>query len=95
MGGMRRDDFDYELPQELIAQFPPAERGASRLLHLDGVTGACKDRMFRELPGLVDRGDVVVLNETRASSVASKPAVVSRSWSSASWAQTKCSRRWV
>ena len=38
---MRRDDFDYELPRELIAQFPPAERGASRLLHLDGVTASC------------------------------------------------------
>jgi S-adenosylmethionine:tRNA ribosyltransferase-isomerase len=62
---MRRDDFDYELPQELIAQFPPAERGASRLLHLDGATGACADRMFRDLPGLVARGDVVVLNDTR------------------------------
>ncbi len=62
---MRRDDFDYELPQELIAQVPPAERGASRLLHLDGVTGALADRMFRDLPGLVARGDVVVLNDTR------------------------------
>src|SRR5262249_52204654 len=59
------DDFEYELPQELIAQFPPAKRGASRLMHLDGTTGACADRMFRELPGLVGRGDVVVLNDTR------------------------------
>jgi S-adenosylmethionine:tRNA ribosyltransferase-isomerase len=62
---MRRDDFDYELPRELIAQFPPAERGASRLLHLDGVTGTRTDLMFRDLPGLVARGDVVVLNDTR------------------------------
>ncbi|HZM46594.1 MAG TPA: tRNA preQ1(34) S-adenosylmethionine ribosyltransferase-isomerase QueA [Burkholderiales bacterium] len=62
---MRRDDFDYELPQELIAQFPPAERGASRLLHLDGVTGGCTDLRFRDLAGLVARGDVVVLNDTR------------------------------
>jgi S-adenosylmethionine:tRNA ribosyltransferase-isomerase len=62
---MRRDDFDYELPQELIAQFPPAERGASRLLHLDGATGGRADLRFRDLPGLVARGDVVVLNDTR------------------------------
>jgi S-adenosylmethionine:tRNA ribosyltransferase-isomerase len=62
---MRRDDFDYELPQELIAQFPAAERAASRLLHLDGATGALTDRMFRDLPDFVARGDVVVLNDTR------------------------------
>src|SRR5690349_13285908 len=37
---MLLDDFNYELPQELIAQVPPAQRGASRLLHLDGKTGA-------------------------------------------------------
>jgi S-adenosylmethionine:tRNA ribosyltransferase-isomerase len=62
---MRRDDFDYQLPQELIAQFPAAERSASRLLHLDGVTGACTDRQFREIVGLVAPGDVMVLNDTR------------------------------
>jgi S-adenosylmethionine:tRNA ribosyltransferase-isomerase len=62
---MRRDDFDYQLPQELIAQFPAAERSASRLLHLDGVTGACTDRQFREIGGLVAPGDVMVLNDTR------------------------------
>src|SRR4030095_9080649 len=42
-----------------------AERGASRLLHLDGVTGGCTDLRFRDLAGLVARGDVVVLNDTR------------------------------
>jgi S-adenosylmethionine:tRNA ribosyltransferase-isomerase len=62
---MRRDDFDYELPQELIAQVPAAERGASRLLHLDGASGALVDRRFRDLEGLVGRGDVIVLNDTR------------------------------
>ena len=41
------------------------ERGASRLLHLDGATGAYNDRLFRDLPGFVARGDVVVLNDTR------------------------------
>ena len=62
---MRLEEFDYELPQELIAQRPAAERGASRLLHLDGVTGALADRRFRDIAGLVEPGDVVVLNNTR------------------------------
>jgi S-adenosylmethionine:tRNA ribosyltransferase-isomerase len=62
---MRLDDFDYDLPQELIAQEPPAERGASRLLHLDGATGRLADLQFRDLAGLVGPGDVVVLNDTR------------------------------
>src|SRR4029079_5646810 len=62
---MRRDDFDYVLPEELIAQVPPVARGASRLLHLDGASGACADRRFEELPGLVAPGDVMVFNDTR------------------------------
>src|SRR5262245_20708076 len=62
---MRRDDFDYDLPPELIAQEPAAQRGASRLLHLDGAGGAFADRRFRDLPDLVAPGDVVVLNDTR------------------------------
>jgi S-adenosylmethionine:tRNA ribosyltransferase-isomerase len=62
---MRLDDFDYDLPQELIAQEPAAERGASRLLHLDGSTGAIVGRQFREVSALIDAGDVVVLNDTR------------------------------
>jgi S-adenosylmethionine:tRNA ribosyltransferase-isomerase len=62
---MRLDDFDYQLPPELIAQFPAGERSASRLLHLHGGTGALSDRRFRDLVGLVAPGDVVVLNDTR------------------------------
>jgi S-adenosylmethionine:tRNA ribosyltransferase-isomerase len=62
---VRLDDFDYALPQELIAQHPPAERVASRLLHLDGRTGALADRQFRDIVELVAPGDVVVLNDTR------------------------------
>ena len=62
---MRLDDFEYELPQELIAQFPPAERGASRLLHLDGRTGALIDRPFHDIAALVTPGDIIVLNDTR------------------------------
>jgi S-adenosylmethionine:tRNA ribosyltransferase-isomerase len=62
---LKLSDFDYALPQELIAQFPAAERSASRLLHLDGASGEFRDREFRELPGLVNAGDVVVMNDTR------------------------------
>jgi len=62
---MQLDDFDYELPPELIAQTPAAQRGASRLLHLDGGTGAYVDRWFRELPQLVAPGDLMVFNDTR------------------------------
>ena len=51
---MRRDDFDYELPEELIAQHPAAERGASRLLRLDGTTGTYSDGQFRDIVGLVE-----------------------------------------
>jgi S-adenosylmethionine:tRNA ribosyltransferase-isomerase len=62
---MRRDDFDYELPQELIAQHPPARRAESRLLHLDGRDGRLADRAFRDIVELVAPGDVMVFNDTR------------------------------
>jgi S-adenosylmethionine:tRNA ribosyltransferase-isomerase len=62
---MRLDDFDYELPQELIAQFPSTRRGADRLLHLDGRIGVPADRQFGDLAELVSPGDVVILNDTR------------------------------
>jgi len=57
-------EFDYELPAELIAQHPPRERRGSRLLHLRA-DGAIEDLAFADLPSLVDRGDVLVLNDTR------------------------------
>ena len=55
---MRLDDFDFELPKELIAQRPAKERAASRLLCVDGRNGAIADRRFRELPDLVGPADV-------------------------------------
>jgi S-adenosylmethionine:tRNA ribosyltransferase-isomerase len=58
-------EFDYELPTELIAQHPVAQRSASRLLHLDSATGAITDLAFADLPGLVDERDALVLNDTR------------------------------
>ena len=62
---MKLSEFDYELPGELIAQHPAQERTASRLLHLDGASGALRDLAFADLPALVDARDVLVLNDTR------------------------------
>jgi S-adenosylmethionine:tRNA ribosyltransferase-isomerase len=62
---MRLSDFDYQLPEELIAQHPPERRGASRLLCLDGPSGAIADRMFQDLPQLLRPGDLLVFNNTR------------------------------
>ena len=62
---MRRADFHYELPPELIAQAPLPERSASRLLCLDGDTGALADRRFTDLPQLLDSRDLLVFNDTR------------------------------
>ena len=62
---MKLSDFDYELPPALIAQHPASERAASRLLHLDGRSGELADRQFRDLPNLLEAGDVLVMNDTR------------------------------
>ena len=62
---MRVADFDYALPEELIAQRPAAERSRSRLLHLDARTGALADLQFTDLPRLIEPRDVLVLNDTR------------------------------
>ncbi len=59
---MLLSDFDYELPEELIARYPAAERGASRLLV---VGGSIEDRRFKELPALLRSGDLLVFNDTR------------------------------
>jgi S-adenosylmethionine:tRNA ribosyltransferase-isomerase len=56
-------DFDFELPPELIAQHPAPERSASRLLDASGREPV--DRVFRELPALLDPGDLLVFNDTR------------------------------
>ena len=62
---MRLSDFDYELPPELIAQHPAPQRTASRLLHVDGRTGALEDLQFRDIAALLRAGDVLVVNDTR------------------------------
>jgi S-adenosylmethionine:tRNA ribosyltransferase-isomerase len=56
-------DFDFALPPGLIAQHPAAERSGSRLL--DGTGDAPLDRMFRDLPALLDPRDLLVFNDTR------------------------------
>ncbi|MBM3342889.1 MAG: tRNA preQ1(34) S-adenosylmethionine ribosyltransferase-isomerase QueA [Betaproteobacteria bacterium] len=62
---MLLEDFDFELPPALIAQSPAAERTASRLLRLDGATGALADSQFGALPEFIAPGDVMVFNNTR------------------------------
>ena len=62
---MQTSDFEYELPQELIAQYPLPERSASRLLVLGNGSDGPQDRSFRDLPGLLRPGDLLVFNETR------------------------------
>ncbi|HXM51793.1 MAG TPA: tRNA preQ1(34) S-adenosylmethionine ribosyltransferase-isomerase QueA [Candidatus Binatus sp.] len=61
---MRTADFDYELPPELIAQHPPAERDAARMLVLDR-SGDLVDRTVRDLPEYLEAGDALVLNDSR------------------------------
>jgi S-adenosylmethionine:tRNA ribosyltransferase-isomerase len=58
-------DFDFDLPGDLIAQEPPAQRGGSRLLRLDRATGSVEHRTFQDLPSLLRAGDVLVVNDTR------------------------------
>ena len=60
---MRRSDFDFELPDALIAQHPTTERGASRLLHC--ASDGFHDRRFRDLPALLCANDLLVFNDTR------------------------------
>src|SRR5579863_3608913 len=62
---MRLADFDYELPPELIAQEPPAERDAARMLVIHRGEQRFEDRLFREFPSFLREGDCVVLNDSR------------------------------
>ncbi|PJC86185.1 tRNA preQ1(34) S-adenosylmethionine ribosyltransferase-isomerase QueA [Vibrio sp. HA2012] len=62
---MQVSDFHFELPDELIARYPKAERSASRMLQLDGQTGEVTDRVFKDVLDLVQEGDLLVFNNTR------------------------------
>jgi S-adenosylmethionine:tRNA ribosyltransferase-isomerase len=58
-------DFDFDLPEDLIAQEPPSARGGSRLLVMDRASGSIAHREFRDLPALLRAGDLLVVNDTR------------------------------
>ena len=62
---MKKSDFYFDLPEELIAQTPIPERDHSRLLHMDKETGALEHRHFYDLPDYLHAGDCLVLNDSR------------------------------
>ena len=62
---MRTQEFDFYLPDVLIAQHPTMQRNASRMLHLDGKTGLLNDSQFVDLPAVLVAGDLLVFNDTR------------------------------
>ena len=62
---MNLSDFNFKLPEELIAQYPLAQRTESRLLCLDGDDGTLNDRSFTDLPELLNSGDLLVFNNTQ------------------------------
>jgi S-adenosylmethionine:tRNA ribosyltransferase-isomerase len=62
---MKTSDFAFELPEQLIAKYPTEQRTASRLLHLDGVTGALGHHAFTDMLQFVDAGDLLIFNNTR------------------------------
>ncbi|WP_111640687.1 tRNA preQ1(34) S-adenosylmethionine ribosyltransferase-isomerase QueA [Marinimicrobium alkaliphilum] len=62
---MRRQDFYYSLPDELIARVPASERRGSRLLHLNGPDGQVAHRQFPDILALIEPGDLMVFNDTR------------------------------
>lgn len=62
---MKTSDFDYDLPQELIAQEPAAVRDGCRMLVMDRKSGALEDRIFRDIEEYLNPGDLLVANETR------------------------------
>lgn len=62
---LKRSDFYFDLPQDLVAQRPLPARSDSRLLHLSKTGGRVSDRCFRDLPGLFKKGDLLVFNNTR------------------------------
>lgn len=62
---MKTSDFYYDLPEELIAQTPLADRSSSRLMLLDKSTGAISHRHFYDIVDLLDKGDCLILNDTK------------------------------
>lgn len=65
MGQLKKSDFYFELPEELIAQDPLEDRSASRLLVLDKETGEIEHHIFKEITSYIEEGDCLVLNNTK------------------------------
>ena len=61
----KTSDFHYHLPKDRIAQHPTPSRDGSRLMGLDRATGAIRHHSFRELPSLLNREDLLIVNDTR------------------------------
>jgi S-adenosylmethionine:tRNA ribosyltransferase-isomerase len=62
---MNISEFKYNLPEELIAQYPPKERGTTNLLVLDKRSGKLEEKKYYDIPSFLRKGDVIVLNETK------------------------------
>ncbi len=62
---MKISEFKYNLPRKLIAQYPPFERGSTNLLVLDKASGEITHRKYFDIPEYIEKGDVVILNETK------------------------------
>lgn len=62
---MQLEDFDYDLPQELIAQVPLEKRDTSRLMVLDKNTGEVEHKHFTDILDYMEEGDTLVLNDTK------------------------------
>ena len=62
---MKTDDFDYNLPEELIAQVPLNDRTSSKLMVLDRKTGEIEHKHFYDIIEYLEKGDVLVINDTK------------------------------
>ncbi len=62
---MKTEDFNFDLPPQLIAQHPATQRNASRLLYLDAISGTPSDNTFLDLPNYLSENDVLIFNDTR------------------------------
>jgi S-adenosylmethionine:tRNA ribosyltransferase-isomerase len=80
---LKLSDFSFDLPEELIAQYPPAERGQSRLMVLDRQSRRREHRMVGDLPGLLEPGSLLVFNDSRVR----KARLLGRSLNAGTWVE--------
>ena len=62
---MKKSDFYYDLPKELIAQHPAEPRDSARLMHIDRKTGGIEHRIFRDVTDYLQPGDCLIINDTK------------------------------